>query len=185
MQAKMRRILILGGGCGGIYVAMHLDRMLGRVNPIRKLLRHVQFFEGDVEAVDLDARQVTVSHGSDRHTHDGLRPSGGRARFRHNFFGTLHFAGIFRRGRPVCLPFPKDEHVGLLLPPGKMERKNFFGMAGLEANALTMKTLGDAIHLRNRIIKLFSKDIVQFLTLRSTSISHAEEVLHAKEPIRS
>src|SRR6516164_6002900 len=33
------------------------------VNPIRKLLRHVQFFEGDVEAVDLEARQVTVAHG--------------------------------------------------------------------------------------------------------------------------
>src|SRR5438046_3455632 len=98
------RIVILGGGFGGIYAAMHLDKTLARdpdiqvtlvnqdnfflftpmlhevaacdldithiVNPIRKLLRHVQFFEGDVEAIDLEARRVTVSHGSDSHTHD-------------------------------------------------------------------------------------------------------------------
>ena len=29
---------------------------------------------------------------------------------------------------------------------------NFYGLPGLEANGLTMKTLGDAIHLRNRLI---------------------------------
>ncbi len=29
---------------------------------------------------------------------------------------------------------------------------NFYGLPGLEAHALTMKTLGDAIHLRNRLI---------------------------------
>src|SRR3954470_11845148 len=41
------------------------------VNPIRKLLRRVHFFHGDVEAIDLDAKQVTVSHGTpELHTHD-------------------------------------------------------------------------------------------------------------------
>src|SRR5262249_36168992 len=29
---------------------------------------------------------------------------------------------------------------------------NFYGLPGLEQRALTMKTLGDAIHLRNRVI---------------------------------
>src|SRR5262249_57765732 len=29
---------------------------------------------------------------------------------------------------------------------------NFYGLPGLEERALTMKTLGDAIHLRNRVI---------------------------------
>lgn len=40
------------------------------VSPIRKLLRKVKFFEGDVESVDLPKRTVTVSHGFDHHTHD-------------------------------------------------------------------------------------------------------------------
>ncbi len=40
------------------------------VNPIRKLLRKVSFFAGEVEKIDLAGRTVTVSHGFDRHTHD-------------------------------------------------------------------------------------------------------------------
>ena len=96
-------ILILGGGFGGVYTAMHLERTLARdpnieiilinqdnfflftlmlheiaacdldithiVNPIRKLLKRVQFFAGEVESIDLETKQVVVSHGSDRHTH--------------------------------------------------------------------------------------------------------------------
>jgi NADH dehydrogenase len=40
------------------------------VNPIRKLLRKVSFFAGEVEKIDLAQQTVTVSHGFDRHTHD-------------------------------------------------------------------------------------------------------------------
>jgi NADH dehydrogenase len=142
-----KRILILGGGFGGVYTAMHLERVLGRndnvritlvsqenfflftpmlhevaacdldmthiVNPIRKLLKRAHFFEGNVEAIDLPGRRVTVSHGADGHTHD--------------------------------LPY---DHLVLAL--GSVT--NFYGLQGLEETALTMKTLGDAIHLRNRVI---------------------------------
>ena len=103
-QSSPKRILILGGGFGGIYAAMYLDKTLARapnfqvtlvnqdnfflftpmlhevaacdldvthiVNPIRKLLRHVQFFEGEVQAIDLLQRRVTVAHGADGHCHD-------------------------------------------------------------------------------------------------------------------
>lgn len=145
---RRQRILILGGGFGGMYVAMHLDRTLARdseveiilvnqenfflftpmlhevaacdldithiVNPIRKLLKRVHFFEGEVEAIDLETQRVTVSHGSDRHTHE--------------------------------LAY---DHLVLAL--GSVT--NFYGNPGLETYALTMKSLGDAIHLRNRVIE--------------------------------
>jgi len=39
------------------------------VNPIRKMLRHVRFFEGEVQSVNLAERRVVVAHGFDRHTH--------------------------------------------------------------------------------------------------------------------
>jgi NADH dehydrogenase len=39
------------------------------VNPIRKMLRHVRFFEGEVQSVDLGHRCVVVAHGFDQHTH--------------------------------------------------------------------------------------------------------------------
>ncbi len=148
MSAKRTRILILGGGFGGVYAAIHLDKGLARdptvevtlvsqenfflftpmlhevaacdldithiVNPIRKLLRHVQFFEGDVEAVDLEARRVTVSHGLNPHRHD-------------------------------------LEYDHLVIALGSVT--NFYNLSGLQAHALTMKSLGDAIYLRNRVIK--------------------------------
>jgi NADH dehydrogenase len=145
---QRKRILILGGGFGGMYVALHLEKTLAHapdvditiinrdnfflftpmlheiaasdldlthiVNPVRKLLRKVDFFAGDVEAIDLDKKFVTVSHGFDHHHHD--------------------------------LPYDY-----LVIALGSIT--NFFGLPGLEERAVTVKSLGDAIHLRNRIIQ--------------------------------
>ena len=40
------------------------------VNPIRKLLKHVSFFEGTVLSIDLGEQIVRVQHGFDGHSHD-------------------------------------------------------------------------------------------------------------------
>ena len=146
-MSTRKRILILGGGFGGLYAALELERTIARdpnvevtlvnrenfflftpmlhevaasdldltniVNPIRKLLRRVNFFAGEVENVDLRARKVTVSHGFDAHTHD-------------------------------------LDYDHLVLALGSIT--NFYNIPGLEERALTMKSLGDAIHLRNHLI---------------------------------
>jgi NADH dehydrogenase len=143
------RIVILGGGFGGLYTAMHLEKIITAesgievtlinrdnfflftpllhevaasdldlthiVNPIRKLLRRVTFFHGDVQAIDLRARRVTVTHGS-----DGPHP--------HH----LEF-----------------DHLVIAL--GSVT--NFYSLPGLQERALTMKSLGDAIYFRNRLIE--------------------------------
>src|SRR5437867_13451878 len=96
-----KRIVILGGGFGGLYTALEMERTIARdpdveitlvnhdnfflftpmlhevaasdldltniVNPVRKLLRKVDFFQGDVVAVDLQAKNVTLAHGFDHH----------------------------------------------------------------------------------------------------------------------
>jgi NADH:ubiquinone reductase (H+-translocating) len=145
MSDKKSRVLILGGGFSGLYAAMEFERwkhsdievtLVNRdnfflftpmlheiaasdlditniVNPVRKMLRHVDFFAGDVESIDLKKRAVVVSHGFDHHTH------------------TLEY-----------------DHLVLAL--GSIT--NFFKLPGLEERALTMKSLGDAIQLRNRLI---------------------------------
>ena len=149
---SVRRVLILGGGFGGVYAALELERVLSRrddlevtlvtrdnfflftpmlhevaasdlelstiVNPLRKLLRRVSTFVGDVEAIDLDARRVRVSHGLDGHTHE--------------------------------LPY---DHVVLALGSST----NFFGLPGVERCALTVKSLGDAVALRSRLITLLEE----------------------------
>lgn len=77
------------------------------------MIRHVNFFCGDVDKIDIDRKQVVVSHGFNRHSH------------------TLEY-----------------DHLVLAL--GSVT--NFFNLPGVAERALTMKSLGDAIQLRNRLI---------------------------------
>jgi len=141
------RVLILGGGFGGIHAALELERRLGVdadvevtlvsrdnfflftpmlhevaacdveltniVNPIRKLLARTRSFVGTVEGIDLAARQVTVAHGYDRHTH--------------------------------ALSY---DHLVLALGA----TTNFFGLPGVAEHALPVKSLADGLALRNQVI---------------------------------
>src|SRR5246500_4591569 len=143
---KKKRVLILGGGFGGIYAALEFEKrqdpdfevtlisqdnfflftpMLHEVaasdldlthiiNPIRKLLRRVQFFEGEVQSVDIAKRQVVVSHGSDLHRHS-------------------------------------LEYDDVVFALGSVT--NFYDIPNLAETAIAMKSLGDAIGLRNRLIE--------------------------------
>jgi NADH:quinone reductase (non-electrogenic) len=146
-EQEKTRIVILGGGFAGLHAAIHLDDTLARdphmevtlvnrenfflftpmlhevaasdldltniVNPVRKLLKRVKFFAGEVESIDVSRRSVTVSHGFDHHHHE--------------------------------LPY---DHLVI----GLGSITNFFNLPGLAEEALTMKSLGDAIHLRNHLI---------------------------------
>lgn len=146
-ERKAKRIVILGGGFGGVYAALELMRQFPRrseveitlinrenfflftpmlhevaasdldlthiVNPLRKLLRGVNLFHGEVDAIELADRRLIISHGAEHHHHE---------------LGYDH----------------------LVLALGSVT--NFFDLPGLGEHALTMKSLGDAIHLRNRLI---------------------------------
>src|SRR5262245_26726565 len=102
---KRKHILILGGGFGGVYAALELEKTLARdpdiqitlinrenfflftpmlhevaasdldithiVNPVRKLLKRIEFFDGDVQSIDLTNRRVVVTHGiGELHQHE-------------------------------------------------------------------------------------------------------------------
>src|SRR5689334_16666428 len=110
-----KKILILGGGFGGMYAALRLEKTLARdadvdvtdiVTPLRAMLRRVKFFAGEVESIDPAAKRVTVSHGYEQHGH------------------TLSYDY-------------------LLLAMGSTT--NFFKLPGVQEQAITMKSLGDAI----------------------------------------
>jgi NADH dehydrogenase len=146
--ANKKRILILGGGFGGLYTALELERSIaGRadievtlvnrenfilftpmlhevaasdidlthiVNPIRKMLKRVNFFHAEVLCIDLPGKTVKVAHSASRHEHD--------------------------------LPYDY-----LVIALGCVT--NFFKLPGLEETAFTMKSLGDAIRVRNHLIE--------------------------------
>jgi NADH:ubiquinone reductase (H+-translocating) len=142
-----KRILILGGGFGGLYTALHLEKKLRRsshvevtlvnrenfflftpmlhevaagdldlthiVNPVRKLLRRSQFFNGEIKLINLNERRVVVTHADDNHDHE-------------------------------------LSYDYLVLALGSVT--NFYNLPGLAENSLTMKSLTDAILLRSRLI---------------------------------
>jgi NADH:ubiquinone reductase (H+-translocating) len=147
-----KRVLILGAGFGGLYAALGFEKALSAdsdleiilvnrqnfslftpmlhevaasdldvthiVNPIRRLLRRVRFFHGEVEQIDLAAKQVTVAHGPTRHSH--------------------------------ALDFDQ-----LVIALGSTT--NFFGLAQLEQRVITMKSLSDAVRLRNQMIDMLEE----------------------------
>jgi NADH:quinone reductase (non-electrogenic) len=144
-MSEKTRVLILGGGFGGLYAALQFEKrrdprfevtvvnrenfflftpmlheiaasdldLTNIVNPIRKMIRHINFFCGDVDKIDIERKCVTVSHGFDRHSHE-------------------------------------LQYDHLVLGLGSVT--NFFNLPGVAERALTMKSLGDAIQLRNRLI---------------------------------
>src|SRR5262249_20669402 len=146
-NSKPARIVILGGGFAGVYTALELEKTLARrgdaevtlvnrdnfflftpllqevaasdleitniVNPIRQMLRRVNFVAAEVESIDLKNHRVNVAHGRENH--------------RHNL-----------------------DYDQLVISLGAIT--NFFNLPGLQDRALTMKSLGDAINLRNRLI---------------------------------
>ncbi len=150
------RIVILGGGFGGLYCALELEKTLAKdglakvtlvnrenfslftpmlhevaasdvdhthiVNPIRRLLQRVEFFNGEVESIDHDQRIVKVSHGDMHHTHD--------------------------------LPY---DHLVVALGAVTHDA----GIRGVAQDALTMKTLHDAVKLRDRMIDRLEQAVVE------------------------
>jgi NADH dehydrogenase len=146
------KVVILGAGFGGLYTALNLDAAMSRlqnidatlinrehfflftpmlhevaasdvnithiVNPIRKLLRNVQFFHGEVRGIDLTTKRIQVVHGPMHHPHE-------------------------------------IEYDYLVIALGGIT--NVYNIRGLERHSLTMKSLGDAIHLRNRLIDLLEE----------------------------
>ena len=147
-KPRKKRIVILGGGFGGVYAALHLERLLAGnnrievclvsrdnfflftpmlheiaasdlevtniVNPLRKLLRHVEVLVGAVDELDLPNRRVLIS----QRYGDSLQPL---------------------------------EYDHLVIALGSVT--NFYDLPGFAERAIPMKSLHDAIRLRAQTAK--------------------------------
>ncbi len=141
------RIVILGGGFGGLYTALHLDRTLARDADVEiTLVNQDNFFLftpmlHEVAASDLDMTHIVSP----------IRKLLRRVNF---FKGRVD--SIDLAGRSVDVSHGDEHHHHTLpfdhLVLGLGTVTNFFGLPGLEERALTMKSLGDAIALRNHLI---------------------------------
>jgi NADH dehydrogenase len=141
------RILILGGGFGGIYTALQLEKGLARDPDVEiTLVNRDNFFLftpmlHEVAASDLDLSNIV---------------SPVRQLLKRVSFFQGEASGVCLEGRKATLVHGADSHSHdvawdyLVIALGSST--NFFNLPGLQERALTMKSLGDAIALRNRVI---------------------------------
>ena len=143
---KPIRIVILGGGFGGVYAALELMRAKPH-RPLQvTLVNRENFFLftpmlHEVAASDLDLTHI-------------VNPLRTLLKGVNLFHGEVE--SIDLEAKRVTVSHGGDHHHHdlpydhLILGFGSVT--NFFGLPGLAERAVTMKSLGDAIHLRNRVI---------------------------------
>ena len=143
-----RRILILGGGFAGAYTALHLEKRLAGVPDVEIVLAAKENFV-------LFTPMLHEVAGGDVAVTDVVQPLRKmlrRTRVLIVDIQSIDLAGkrvrILQRDLAQAFDLPYDQ---LVLAIGAVP--NFYRTPGIEEHAVTMKTLGDAIIVRNRVIE--------------------------------
>jgi NADH dehydrogenase len=141
------KIYILGGGFGGIYSAMELEHRLAGDRDIEiTLVNRDNFFLftpmlHEVAASDLDLTTI-------------INPARKLLRKVQLFAGEVEHIDLPNNRLTLSHGFKRHSHTfsydRLILALGSIT--NFYNLPGLAQRALTMKSLGDAVELRNRLI---------------------------------
>jgi len=172
---QLTRILILGGGFAGIEVLRQLQKafqndigiditLVSRdnfflftpmlpeissgmietrhiVTPLRVFCNRAKFYEADVESIDMDNKQVVISHR------------------------------IGKQTNPIEWRSHVLKYDYLVIALGS--ETNFFGMNEASKQAFTLKSLGDAIVLRNHAINMLEQADIEHedLNLRTSLLT--------------
>jgi NADH dehydrogenase len=148
MSRERTRILILGGGFGGLYTALRFERELGRDESLDvTLVNRENFFLFTPMLHEVAASDVEIT--------DIVSPI--RKLLRRVKFVEGDVESIDLERRRVVVSHGAEHHDHelpydhLVLALGSVT--NFYRLPGVEERALTMKSLGDAIRLRNRMVE--------------------------------
>lgn len=142
-----KRVLILGGGFGGIYAAVELDKLIASSRDYEvTLINRENFFLFTPMLHEVAAGEVNVT--------DIVNPIRRLLRYTTFLQGDITSIDLEKKKVSVqhCVGAEHDEisYDYLLIALGATT--NFFNLPGLQEKALTMKSLKDAIDLRNAVI---------------------------------
>ncbi len=149
---KKIKVVILGGGFGGLYAAMYLDRTLARRSQAELTVINRENFT-------LFTPMLHEVAAGDLYPTDIVNPI--RRSLRHSRFVEAEVQAIDPSARRVtCMGgvgrlTMEFEFDHLLVALGS--ETNFFELPGVSEWAVTMKTLSDAALLHNRVLALFEE----------------------------
>jgi NADH dehydrogenase len=142
-----KRILVLGGGFAGVETVRRLERLFGRDQSVElALVSRDNFFLYTPMLHEIASCEIDITHI--------VSPLRTLLRRTQVIIGDVVGIDLSRRRVEVTHGLDAHPHVleydHLVIALGSTT--NFYGLPGLQEHALTMRTLGDAIHLRNRLI---------------------------------
>lgn len=145
----VKRVLILGGGFGGIQVLRDVqDALEDRVDVDISLVSEDNFFLFTPMLPEMSTGMIEP-----RHIATPVRTFCKRARFYEAQVGSIDL-----KNNTVTIRRSYDSKENILsfdyLVVSLGSRNNFFGNKNIEKYSLTIKTLGDAIGIRNHIISM-------------------------------
>ena len=156
MSAGRPRIVILGGGFAGVYTAMALERRLGRRDDFEIVLVNKENYlvfqpllpeviSGSIGLTDVVSPLRSLLPRTDVHVRD------------------VESVDLVRREVLTSPGFKPQPHVigydHLVLALGNVT--DFRGLPGLPEHALPFKNLGDALRLRNHVIRALEEAAIE------------------------
>ncbi len=165
VATRPARIVVLGAGFGGLYAALELERRLPRGSHSMVLVNRTNFslftpMLHEVAASDLDVTHI-------------VNPIRKLLRTSDLFVGEVE--GVDLERRVVTVSHAEGAHRHdleydhLVLALGSVT--NFYGIPGLEGHALTMKSLADALALRNRLVRTLEEADFECATEQRSSLA--------------
>ena len=150
--AEGKRILILGGGFGGIYAALELEKLLAQRRDLEvTLVTRDNYFLFTPMLAEVAAGELELSAI--------INPLRRLLRRVKTFVGTIE--AIDLESRRVTVSDASDGHTHdlfydqLILALGT--ETNFFNLPGIQDSCFAIKTLSDAVALRNQLISLLGE----------------------------
>ena len=151
-EAAKKRVVILGGGFGGMSAAQRLEQLFSRDPNLEITLvsqsNYLLFTPmlAEVASSGLQAQHISAP----------VRASCPRTRFRHAEVAAIDTsAQVVQVRSGASLPIEAVPYDHLLLALGSVP--NYFGLPGMEENSFKLKTLDDATRLRNHVIDLLER----------------------------
>lgn len=149
---KKTQIVIVGAGFGGVYTATRLEQLFGDAPDVEiTLIGQNNFLLFTPMLAEVASNGLQAQHIS----------APVRAALKSAQFIRAYVDKIDTRSKTVHYsrnPFAAHQEIGydqLVLAMGSVP--NFFGMPGLQEHAFSLKTLADAIHLRNHVLAMLER----------------------------